>query len=89
MVTSLGIDITYEGLRCEMRDICKFDELQPFTMKWVDEEGEDFWDSLHSKVIQVYTATSLWIQLCEGIRNFQATADSVSYIYKPVTQVFF
>ena len=39
MVTNLNSDITYEGLCAEMRDICKFDEIQPFTLKWVDEEG--------------------------------------------------
>lgn len=40
MVTGLNNDITYEGLCAEMRDICKFDEDQLFTMKWVDEEGD-------------------------------------------------
>ena len=39
MVTGLDTDITFEGLCAEMRDICKFDEDQLFTMKWVDEEG--------------------------------------------------
>ena len=40
MITSIDSDITYEGLCAEMKDICKFDELQPFTVKWLDEEGE-------------------------------------------------
>ena len=40
MVTSIDTDITYEGLSAEMKDICRFDENQPFTMKWVDEEGK-------------------------------------------------
>ena len=40
MVTSIDTDITFEGLSAEMRDICRFDEQQPFTMKWVDEEGK-------------------------------------------------
>jgi len=39
MITSIDSDITYEGLCAEMKDICKFDELQPFTVKWLDEEG--------------------------------------------------
>ncbi len=39
MVTNLDLDITYQGLCAEIRDICQFDEEQPFTMKWVDEEG--------------------------------------------------
>ena len=40
MVTSIDSDITFEGICAEMKDICRFDEEQPFTMKWVDEEGE-------------------------------------------------
>lgn len=40
MVTSIKTDITYETLLKEMKDICKFDSDQPFTMKWVDEEGK-------------------------------------------------
>ena len=39
MITSIDADITYEGMCAEMKDICKFDELQPFTVKWLDEEG--------------------------------------------------
>ena len=39
LVSSIDSDITYEGLIAEMKDICRFDEHQPFTMKWVDEEG--------------------------------------------------
>jgi atypical protein kinase C iota type len=39
MITGLNYDITYEGLCAEMRDICKFDEDQLFTIKFVDEEG--------------------------------------------------
>ncbi|XP_014773259.1 protein kinase C iota type [Octopus bimaculoides] len=40
LVTSIGSKITYESLRKEIRDICKFESKQPFTMKWVDEEGD-------------------------------------------------
>ncbi|CAI9741469.1 protein kinase C iota type-like isoform X2 [Octopus vulgaris] len=40
LVTSIGSKITYESLRKEIRDICKFEPKQPFTMKWVDEEGD-------------------------------------------------
>lgn len=32
--------ITLETLCQEMREICKFDHEQNFTMKWVDEEGK-------------------------------------------------
>lgn len=39
MVTTVESDITYEGICAEMRDICRFDDEQPFTMKWLDEEG--------------------------------------------------
>jgi len=39
LITNLSSDISYEGLCAEMRDICKFDTEQPFTVKWLDEEG--------------------------------------------------
>ena len=39
LITNLSTDISYEVLCAEMRDICKFDGEQPFTVKWVDEEG--------------------------------------------------
>ncbi|XP_067946415.1 protein kinase C iota type-like [Watersipora subatra] len=40
MVTEISSSTSYESLCSEMRDICRFDEKQPFTMKWVDEEGD-------------------------------------------------
>jgi len=39
MVTEIQSNISYDNLCKEMRDICDFEERQPFTMKWVDEEG--------------------------------------------------
>ncbi|CAN7985658.1 unnamed protein product [Ixodes hexagonus] len=40
MVMYIDPAIALEKLCKEMRDICKFNEEQPFTMKWVDEEGD-------------------------------------------------
>lgn len=40
LITNLNGNIGYEDLCQEMRDICKFDMSQPFTLKWVDEEGD-------------------------------------------------
>jgi len=40
MVTYIEPIITLEALCKEMRDICKFQLDQNFTMKWVDEEGD-------------------------------------------------
>ncbi|CAD5122184.1 DgyrCDS10629 [Dimorphilus gyrociliatus] len=40
MVASIDNDITFEGMKIEVRDICNFDAQQPFTMKWIDEEGD-------------------------------------------------
>lgn len=40
MVTYIDPNVTLESLCNEMRDICKFDTEQEFTMKWVDEEGD-------------------------------------------------
>ncbi len=52
LVTSIDSDITYEGLRAEMKDICRFDDRQPFTMKWVDEEG---------KLIRAVLCKKVWV----------------------------
>ena len=52
MISSIDTDITYEGLCAEVRDICKFDEMQPFTMKWVDEEGKK-----HRTNVCIYVCT--------------------------------
>lgn len=41
MVASIDNNITYEGIRMEVKDICSFDGNQPFTMKWIDEEGKN------------------------------------------------
>ncbi|GAB6031304.1 hypothetical protein CHUAL_009100 [Chamberlinius hualienensis] len=40
MITYINPYISLEDMCMEMRDICKFDSNQPFTMKWVDEEGD-------------------------------------------------
>lgn len=42
LVTFLGNHISYDSFSSEIRDICKFDDHQPFTVKWVDEEGGYF-----------------------------------------------
>ena len=39
MITYIEPVITLESLCKEIRDICKFEYDQLFTMKWVDEEG--------------------------------------------------
>lgn len=40
MITYINPGITLEQLCEEIRDMCKFTPDQPFTMKWVDEEGK-------------------------------------------------
>ena len=40
LITSVTGEISYEDFCAEIKDICKFDDQQPFTMKWVDEEGK-------------------------------------------------
>ena len=47
LITAVTAEISYEDFCAEIKDICKFDDQQPFTMKWVDEEGR--WQS-HLKV---------------------------------------
>lgn len=40
MITYVDPTVTFEQLCAEMKDICRFNGEQVFTMKWVDEEGE-------------------------------------------------
>ncbi|CAG2213942.1 PRKCI [Mytilus edulis] len=37
-ISNLQHDVLYEDFCAEIKDICKFDDQQPFTMKWLDEE---------------------------------------------------
>ncbi len=39
-ITYIDHGISYDRLLGEMRDICGFHKNYPFTMKWVDEEGD-------------------------------------------------
>lgn len=39
-ITYIDHTITYEALSNEMREICGFPRAHPFTIKWVDEEGD-------------------------------------------------
>lgn len=55
--------ITLENLCQEMREICKFDHEQNFTMKWVDEEGDP-------------CVISSQAELEEAIRQYELNKDS-------------
>ncbi|ESO89925.1 hypothetical protein LOTGIDRAFT_124219, partial [Lottia gigantea] len=63
LVTSIGTDISYGKFCTEIKDICKFDELQPFTVKWLDEEGDP-------------CTLSSQIELDEAIRLYEVNKDS-------------
>ena len=39
-ITYIDHTIKYTDLQSEMREICGFPRTYPFTMKWVDEEGD-------------------------------------------------
>jgi len=39
-ITYIDHTIKYDDLQSEMREICGFPRTFPFTMKWVDEEGD-------------------------------------------------
>ena len=51
MVTNVDCDITFEGLCAEVRDICRFGEEQPFTLKWLDEEGKVYLEKIYLIII--------------------------------------
>ena len=39
LVTSIKNEVTFEDFSLEIKAICNFDDNQPFTVKWLDEEG--------------------------------------------------
>jgi atypical protein kinase C iota type len=39
-ITYIDHTIRYDDLQSEMREICGFPRSYPFTIKWVDEEGD-------------------------------------------------
>ena len=39
LVTNIKNSVKYLDFCAEIKDICKFDDVQPFTVKWLDEEG--------------------------------------------------
>ena len=39
-ITYIDTTITYDTIMSEMREICGFPRVHPFTIKWVDEEGD-------------------------------------------------
>ncbi|UXI15247.1 ubiquitin carboxyl-terminal hydrolase 5 [Sarcoptes scabiei] len=63
MVIYIQPIITLETLCQEMRDICKFDHQQNFTIKWVDEEGDP-------------CVISSQAELEEAIRQYELNKDS-------------
>lgn len=52
MITYVDPTVTFEQLCTEMKDICRFNGDQVFTMKWVDEEGKP--GSLKENSAQIY-----------------------------------
>ncbi|XP_052821056.1 protein kinase C iota type-like isoform X1 [Mya arenaria] len=63
LITSVSHEITYPDFCAEVKDICKFDDQQPFTVKWVDEDGDP-------------CTISSQIELNEAIRLYELNKDS-------------
>ncbi|XP_070207266.1 protein kinase C iota type-like [Littorina saxatilis] len=63
LVTNIKLDMTYVDFCAEIKDICKFDDFQPFTVKWLDEEGDP-------------CTISSQIELNEAIRLYEVNKDS-------------
>ncbi|XP_063409429.1 protein kinase C iota type-like isoform X1 [Mytilus trossulus] len=62
-ISNLQPDVLYEDFCAEIKDICKFDDQQPFTMKWLDEEGDP-------------CTISSQMELDEAIRLYELNKDS-------------
>ncbi|XP_035828559.1 atypical protein kinase C isoform X1 [Aplysia californica] len=63
LVTNIKNDVKYPDFCAEIKDICKFDDVQPFTVKWLDEEGDP-------------CTISSQIELNEAIRLYEVNKDS-------------
>ncbi|XP_046673425.1 protein kinase C iota type-like [Homalodisca vitripennis] len=69
MITYIDPHITVDQLCQEMRDICRFQQDQVFTMKWVDEEGDP-------------CTISTQMELDEAIRLYEVNKDSELTIHE-------
>lgn len=63
LITYIKSDITLDELYQEIREVCRFGHEQPFTVKWVDEEGDP-------------CTISTQIELDEAIRLYNVNRDS-------------
>ncbi|XP_041378090.1 protein kinase C iota type-like isoform X2 [Gigantopelta aegis] len=63
LVTSIKNEVTFEDFSLEIKAICNFDDNQPFTVKWLDEEGDP-------------CTISSQIELNEAIRLYDINKDS-------------
>ncbi|KAH3690250.1 protein kinase C iota type-like [Dreissena polymorpha] len=63
LITSIKHEISYDSFCSEIKDICKFEDRQPFTVKWVDEDGDP-------------CTISSQIELDEAIRLYEINKDS-------------
>ncbi|KAK7799805.1 hypothetical protein U0070_023239, partial [Myodes glareolus] len=68
MITHFEPSISFEGLCSEVRDMCSFDNEQPFTMKWIDEEGDP-------------CTVSSQLELEEAFRLYELNKDSELLIH--------
>ncbi|KAK7496787.1 hypothetical protein BaRGS_00011996 [Batillaria attramentaria] len=63
LVTNIKMEMSYTDFCTEIKGICKFDEYQPFTVKWLDEEGDP-------------CTISSQVELDEAIRLYEVNKDS-------------
>ncbi|XP_033764087.1 protein kinase C iota type-like isoform X1 [Pecten maximus] len=63
LITSVNVEISYTDFCAEIKDICKFDDQQPFTVKWLDEEGDP-------------CTISSQLELDEAIRLYEINKDT-------------
>ncbi|XP_018097727.1 protein kinase C iota type isoform X2 [Xenopus laevis] len=68
MITHFEPSISFDGLCNEVRDMCTFENDQPFTMKWIDEEGDP-------------CTVSSQLELEEAFRLYELNKDSELLIH--------
>lgn len=82
MITYINNDISFDGLKREMRSVCRFPPEQPFTMKWVDDEGNSLTIALIRSIIFVQFSPHFFATGDPCIISTQLELDTALRLYE-------
>ena len=93
-ITYISPNTTMNRLFDELKTICRFDEQQQFTVKWLDEEGEETARTLFVFVMLIIATLCLFsgdpctvssqIELEEAIRLYEVNKDTELTLHSTV-----